>query len=90
MVESRFKVGDDAVALFGSDKVTGRFAGGRFVKVEKIFIGPDGKTWIRAWWPAVSTDYEFESNQTLEVNGFKVDYYAWNHGWVEGPEEKFR
>lgn len=85
MVQSKFEVGDDILASF------------RFVKVQEIFTGPDGKTWIRAWWPAVATDYEFESNRRLEEKGFKVHYYGedrgdvvWNHGIVEGPEDLFR
>ena len=85
MVESRFKVGEEALASF------------RFVTVQEIFTGSDGKTWIRAWWPAVATDYEFESNRKLEGKGFEVYYYGedrgdavWNHGIVEGPEGLFR
>lgn len=79
----RFEVGEDVVVLTGDKSYSPK----RFVTIQEVFIGPDGKTWIRAWWPGMDTDPEIEMNHKLEANGLKVDP---NNHIVEGPADKFR
>lgn len=53
----RFEIGQEVLALSGPFKIHPR---GRIVTIQEIFNGPDGKTWIRAWWPGQDTDAELE------------------------------
>lgn len=78
-----FEVGQDAMVLTGKRWPIKE----RIVTIQKIFIGPDGKTWIRAWWPGQDTDPELKTNEMLRQNGITVDD---NNHIVEGPADKFR